>query len=290
MCLKAKCGKLAVELEAKESANAAKLERTLSAVQEPEYERLVAAEIVTDRVQRIQKNVYVCTVPQKAVAQARAVFERLKADSSQSSQVRHAKRGLTFTLERPHWGKSDITWISSADVASFAFWDTLFSQLCIAEAFGFLGDMVLFAGYFVSRRHTRKPHFHTDFSDTGGSAFTLMTPLYDMTNLMDCHLLGERAAEEVCQYRYTAGEAIGTNPTRALNPNLRPCISVFGDDFVHATQPGEAPHTLGFLCFTFGKRTMTSAEWEGAEYYIKNQCPVYRTPGGKMVPGGGPLE
>ena len=35
---------------------------------------------------------------------------------------------------------------------------------------------------------------------------------------------------------------------------------------------------------------MTPAEWEGAEYYIKNQCPVYRTPGGKMVPGGGPLE
>ena len=70
----------------------------------------------------------------------------------------------------------------------------------------------------------------------------------------------------VKQYRYTLGEAI-----------------VFGDDFEHATQTGSSPEPLAFLCFTFGDRKCTPAQWESALAYIKEQGPIYCTPSGVLV-------
>ena len=102
-----------------------------------------------------------------------------------------------------------------------------------------------------------------------------MTPLTaDVAALPDCHLLCELppaeecAAPEVRQHRYALGEAI-----------------VFGDDFVHATQTGEAPRDLVFLCFTFGNAKMTLAQWRSAEYYISEQCPIYQNPAGVLQSG-----
>ena len=141
-----------------------------------------------------------------------------------------------------------------------------FDQLGVARRFGFLGEMRLFSGFFVSRRSTLKSHFHTDFSDTDGSAFTLMTPLYDMGALPDCQLLCKASDGALMQYRYALGRAI-----------------VFGDGFVHATETGVAPRTLAFLCFTFGDRRMTPAQWANAETYIEAQSPIYQTPAGKLV-------
>ena len=51
----------------------------------------------------------------------------------------------------------------------------------------------------------------------------------------ECHLLGKAEAQEeaeTSQYRYKLGEAI-----------------VFGDNFMHATQTGQAPNPLGFHLF-----------------------------------------
>ena len=86
---------------------------------------------------------------------------------------------------------------------------------------------VLFSGFFVSRRATHKSHFHTDFNDTANLAFTLMTPLYDMSALPDCQLLCKAPDGAVQQYRYALGRAV-----------------VFGDSFVHATETGVAPRAL----------------------------------------------
>ena len=112
---------------------------------------------------------------------------------------------------------------------------------------------------------TRKSHFHEDFGDTGGRAFTLMTPLYDMAAIDDCHLLCD-VGGGLKQYRYRLGEAV-----------------VFGDTFVHATQTGHSPQPLGFLCFTFGARKMTPEQWRSAEQYIEAQGPIYQTPAGVLV-------
>jgi hypothetical protein len=58
---------------------------------------------------------------------------------------------------------------------------------------------------------------------------------------------------------------------------------VFGDNFIHATEPGEAPHTLAFLCFTFGSKNMPQAAWENAKGYIEKQCPIYALPTGEIA-------
>ena len=67
------------------------------------------------------------------------------------------------------------------------------------------------------------------------------------------------------QYRYKLGEAIA-----------------FGDGFVHATETGTAPHKLAFLCFTFGHRQCTEAQWHSAEAYIAEQGPIYQDPWGRL--------
>ena len=53
----------------------------------------------------------------------------------------------------------------------------------MAEQFSFLNEMVMFSGYIVARSQMDKSNFHVDFTGTGDSAFTLMTPMYDMSGL-----------------------------------------------------------------------------------------------------------
>ena len=225
-----------------------------------------------------------------------------------------------FHVEKPHWGKTDIRWISSADEHTFrTCFEALFRGLRIAELFHFLGadgGLTLFSGFIVARQHSTKSNFHTDFQDTGAKCFTLMTPLYDMSALPDCHLLcvvdapkappggdGSSSAEDgaevasstACggdddahegiasslpandgpatkvdpstakQYRYTLGEAVA-----------------FGDGFVHATETGASPTPLAFLCFTFGHRHCTEAQWQNAAAYIAEQGPIYQDPWGVL--------
>ena len=58
---------------------------------------------------------------------------------------------------------------------------------------------------------------------------------------------------------------------------------VFGDGFVHATQTGESPKPLAFLCFTFGNADLSEEQWASAEAYISQQGPVYQNPSGRLV-------
>ena len=209
--------------------------------------------------------VFTCAVDAAVLRAARATFEALQPESSKGRVLLSKKQKLRFHVERPPW-KSDIRWISAAEPRTLhEFFAPLFARLRLPEVFGSVGEMVLFSGYFVARQETRRSHFHEDFGDTGCRAFTLMTPLYDMSALPDCHLLCERE-ESLHQYRYELGRAV-----------------VFGDRFVHATQTGKAPQPLAFLCFTFGDRRMTPGQWENAEFYIKNQAPFYFDPNGKLV-------
>ena len=211
-------------------------------------------------------NVFECPMVVKDLAPFRNAFERLRPVAGSPALLRCERKPFTFHVERPSW-KSDIAWIAANDAQTFrGFFQAAFDQLGVARRFGFLGDMVLFSGFFVSRRATHKSHFHTDFNDTANMAFTLMTPLYDMSALPDCQLLCKDSDGAVQQYRYALGRAI-----------------VFGDSFVHATETGVAPHALAFLCFTFGDRRMTPEQWANAEAYIEAQSPIYQTPAGKLV-------
>ncbi len=195
---------------------------------------------------------------------------------------------------------SEIRWVYSDYEHTFGLFQALFEKLGLANAFSFVGQMTLFSGFLVIRQSTRKSHFHADFGDTGGKAFTLMTPLDEMSDLEACHLLaklprsvggdgngngdggggcgggsGEVASDasaiddgacDVRQYRYEFGRGI-----------------CFGDGFVHATETGDSPRPLAFLCFTFGDRMLTDEQWQSAEAYISQQGPIYQDPKGKLV-------
>ncbi|CAE8732713.1 unnamed protein product [Polarella glacialis] len=87
-----------------------------------------------------------------------------------------------------------------------------------------------------------------------------------MSALSNCHLLGESAKCQRRQYRYDLGRGI-----------------VFGDDFVHATETGHAPHPMVFLCFTFGNQKMTQDQWLNTRDYIAYQCPLFQDPSGHLV-------
>lgn len=259
-------------------------------------------------------NAYVCPLDAAKLVALRHIVEGLRQESGgQKSALVFKPRRWRFHAERPTW-KSDIRWISAADEQTFrGLFEPLFAKLGIASLFSFLGDMALFSGFFVTRGHTRKTHFHTDFGDTGSRCFTLMTPLYDMADLRDCHLLcqvptdGEAAACApvadapaadvpaacpladapvactVAAAAVAAAASVGARDViRQYRYELGTAIA-FGDGFVHGTETGEAPSQLAFLCFTFGDRRCTPEQWSAAEGYIKEQGPVYQDPTGRLV-------
>ena len=201
---------------------------------------------VTESVQSTEhRNVFTCNlgVNHVCIAEVRNTFEQLHVNQETGKL---GWDGLAFEVVRPTtWVNSDIRWISAGDPQTFHWFQNLFQQLAICEHFDFLHDMVMFAGYLVAREKVFESNFHTgrvmrhhnailtthdaDFTGTADSAFTLMTPLYNMDQIPTCHLLGQidpgrakHGSARVKQYRYKVGEAI-----------------VFGDNFVHATEPGK---------------------------------------------------
>lgn len=253
-------------------------------------------------------NAYVAPISQlddKKLARLRHIIESLKATGKHECEFRPQK--LRFHVETPNW-KSDIQWISSADEHTFkTLFKSLWDSLGIAKLFSFLGDLEMFSGFFVVRQTTRKSTWHTDFSDTGGCAWTLMTPLYDMTSLKDCHLVcsvpepphpldTSEAATSPASKDRSAGNASNGDALQLQTPSRRMPSGrikqyryavgeaiVFGDNFEHATQTGSSPKPLAFLCFTFGDRKCTHEQWENALAYIKEQGPIYCTPSGVLV-------
>ena len=325
-------------------------------------------------------NLFTCAIDVNKLSLIRTIAAAL-ADSLRSSHTRHQgahSSGLgglggggsakltykpkryAFHAERPNW-KSDIRWVSADDEHTFGLFQTLFDKLGIAAAFGPLfGKIVLFSGFLVIRQCTRKSHFHADFSETNGKAFTLMTPLEDMSDLGNCHLLtkvpkptqdagsgdgvdgGEGGGGGGYTTRGGEGDGGGGYTTRggeggggggyttrgsggtisrshpdfhqgspSESPNEAAPVEddpevhgtseapsgedvlqyryelgrgiCFGDGFIHATETGDSPRPLAFLCFTFGAGSLTDDEWAGAEGYISQQGPIYQHPSGKLV-------
>merc|ERR1712124_86221 len=98
----------------------------------------------------------------------------------------------------------------------------------------------MFAGSLVVRVGARdSPYWHVDYEwscePQAKQAYTLMTPLYDMSCYEDGHLLYKNTADEECVYKYKLGKAV-----------------VFGSGFEHATQPCLDSQAKAFLCFNFG--------------------------------------
>ena len=145
-----------------------------------------------------------------------------------------------FSVVRPRWN-SDIRWIGPRSPEGYRLFESAFRRLGIARHVASMLDLTheprLYAGFLVTRRQCRNPDFHVDWRDTGGQAFTLMTPA--SRNVAGFGLLYRDVAGDVREYDYEPGEAI-----------------LFSDDFMHSTKPGASDDDVVLLCFTFGTDRM----------------------------------
>lgn len=146
-----------------------------------------------------------------------------------------------FSVVRPRWN-SDIRWIGPRSPEGYRLFESAFHRLGIARHVEPMLDLDheprMYAGFLVTRRRCRHPDFHVDWRDTGGQAFTLMTPASG--NAPGFGLLYRDDSGAVREYDYAPGEAI-----------------FFTDDFMHSTKPGSSDRPVVLLCFTFGSDRMT---------------------------------
>ena len=145
-----------------------------------------------------------------------------------------------FSIVRPRWN-SDIRWIGPRSPQGYRLFESAFRRLGIARHVEPMLDLDheprMYAGFLVTRRRCGSSDFHVDWRDTGGQAFTLMTPA--SSNSSGFGLLYRDDSGAVREYDYRPGEAI-----------------FFTDDFVHSTRPGSSDEDVVLLCFTFGTDKM----------------------------------
>ena len=145
-----------------------------------------------------------------------------------------------FSIVRPRWN-SDIRWIGPRSPEGYRLFESAFHRLEIACHVGPMLDLDheprMYAGFLVTRRRCGAPDFHVDWRDTGGQAFTLMTPVSGSPSGFG--LLYRDGSGAVREYDYVPGQAI-----------------FFTDDFLHSTKPGSSVEPVVLLCFTFGTDRM----------------------------------
>lgn len=169
-----------------------------------------------------------------------------------------------FSTVRPRWN-SDIRWIGPRSPQGYRLFESAFRRLGIARHVEPTLDLDheprMYAGFLVTRRRCGSPDFHVDWRDTGGQAFTLMTPA--SSNASGFGLLYRDDSGAVREYDYRPGEAI-----------------FFTDDFVHSTRPGSSDEDVVLLCFTFGTDKMKY--WDRIRATSGSQSALMCRPDGKF--------
>lgn len=168
----------------------------------------------------------------------------------------------SYHVERPPWS-SDIRWISAAEETSFLRFQTAFDRMDVArhvEDYVAVDQAVqLYQGFVVTRSECREADLHTDWVGTNNQAFTLLTPIgrpIPGFGLVFKTLLGETRT-----YDYREGEAL-----------------IFGDQFLHSTQPGRSEKPTALLCFNFGTDRME--DWPAIRQTAGYQGGLLRRPDG----------
>jgi hypothetical protein len=170
-----------------------------------------------------------------------------------------------FTCTQPNWA-SDIRWISPDTLDAFRFFQSRFERLAIAShvrPWLHIDNTVrMYSGFLVTRSLCEAPDFHVDWRDTGHQAFTLLTPITDHAD--DFGLLYQRCDGSVAVYPYRLGKAL-----------------IFGDDFLHSTQPGRSLLPVALLSFTFGTDRMEY--WPPIAVTAAHQGNLVRLPDGHFL-------
>ena len=177
---------------------------------------------------------------------------------------------------------SDINWISPGDLATHQRMSSLYHMLAVGSHVNRYLDLTpnntarelrVYIPSFVVRSTVRKSFHHHDWDERGGSnGLTMMTPLYDMSNVTEgCNLMYKGAEQKEHMYKYTLGKA-----------------AVFGGGTFHASQLCEPRSQLerdrpwAFLCFNFGTDKMEY--WPTLHKNIACSGKLIIQPDGKVAP------
>ncbi len=174
--------------------------------------------------------------------------------------------GVKLYATYPEKWTSDIMWISQADRAGYDWFEDIFTRLNIAanvaDCIDFDQRIVMYSGFFVTRKICSGVNWHHDWVDANNDAFTFLGPVSE--NCEDFGLAYQNFRGQDCRYDYRAGKGL-----------------VFGDHFLHSTHPGRTPETTVLLSFTFGTDLMEN--WDKISQTAASQGMFYCQPDGTFV-------
>lgn len=215
-------------------------------------------------------NVYEIPVDASLIEAARAIYRQHIAPRVSDQHGSFHSGDFAFHVNRPpDWG-SDISWWSADDAQTYRYFESeFFLKVNLGEPLDRLIDIDstvrLYCPLFVVRSRCERTFFHVDYEPgCGTNAYTLMTPLEDMSSMGDGHLAYLDARGRPCIYRYKKGTAI-----------------VFGTSFFHGTQVVAGGQPQAFLCFTFGSDK--EKYWPEVKKSIYGQSRLLCTPSGTLL-------
>jgi hypothetical protein len=221
-------------------------------------------------------NVYEMPLDPTVIATARALYALHVAPRWTAPEGSLQSGDLALFVKRPAGWSSDIGWWSADDAATYHLFEAeLFQKVRLDEPFRRLVDLDqtlrLYCPFFVVRSRCERTRFHKDY-DWGcrTNAYTLMTPLEDLSATRDGHLAYLDSWGRQRIYRYRLGVAV-----------------VFGAGFLHGTQPVVAGAPRAFLCFTFGSDK--EQYWPAVRKSIGGQSRLICRPGGELVRDSQPI-
>ena len=153
-------------------------------------------------------NVYEIPVDASLIEAAREIYHQHIAPRVSDQHGSFHSGDFAFHVNRPpDWG-SDISWWSADDAQTYRYFESeFFLKVNLGEPLDRLIDIDntvrLYCPLFVVRSRCERTFFHVDYEPgCGTNAYTLMTPLEDMSSMGDGHLAYLDARGRPRIYRY----------------------------------------------------------------------------------------
>ena len=167
------------------------------------------------------------------------LYERYLLLKRKDFTIRGEIDDSNFYIKSPQW-KSNILWISANNKKTYDYFNSILKKINIdilKKIIDIEDDIICNLAFFVTRSKCQDANFHTDYTGTKLNAFTIMIPLTNMKDIKYGHLLYKNKNGIIDVIRYERGKAI-----------------IFGDDFIHSTEPfnSKDDKEIVFACFAVG--------------------------------------
>ena len=187
-----------------------------------------------------------------------------KADFTRRGEIDDSN----FYIRAPQW-KSNILWISANNKKTYDYFNSIFKKInldVLKKIIDIEDDIVCNVAGFVTRSECQDPNFHTDYRGTNLNAFTILIPLTNLKDIKYGHLLYKNKNGVIDVIRYERGKAI-----------------IFGDDFIHSTEPFKTKDNrdIVFACFAIGSDK--EKYWKSIFNNVKDQTKKIMKYNGELV-------